>query len=70
MLSRKFDLGDRVRLLANTQDMIRVHPNQTAITYEVVRILPEERDGEPQYHLKSDVEPHMRSVVQSQLTNA
>lgn len=66
----KFCLGSRVRLLADERDMIRIHPNQMAITYEVVRIVPGERDGEAKYHIKSDLEPHMRAVGEAQLAEA
>ena len=68
MFAPKFSPGDRVRLVPNLHDMIRLHPNQMSITYEVVRVVPEERDGQPQYHIKSEVEPHMRSVPENQLS--
>lgn len=66
----RFSLGDRVRLVADESQMIRIHPNQMAITYEVIRIVPGERDGEAVYHIKSELEPHMRAVDESRLSQA
>lgn len=66
----RFTLGERVRLVADERQMIRIHPNQMAITYEVVRIVPGERDGEAVYHIKSELEPHMRAVDESRLAQA
>lgn len=70
MDDKRFSLGDRVRLVADERQMIRIHPNQMAITYEVVRIVPGERDGESIYHIKSELEPHMRAVDESHLAQA
>ncbi len=67
MDERKFSLGERVRLLHDRTNMIRQHPAQLAATYEVVRIVPGERDGAPQYHIKNETEPHLRSVMQDQI---
>ncbi|WP_349368049.1 hypothetical protein [Salinarimonas sp.] len=66
----RFSLGDKVRLVADERQMIRIHPNQMALTYEVIRIVPGERDGEAIYHIKSEREPHMRAVDESRLAEA
>ncbi|GGK23044.1 hypothetical protein [Salinarimonas ramus] len=66
----RFSLGDRVKLVADERQMIRIHPNQMALTYEIIRIVPGERDGEAIYHIKSDREPHMRAVDEKHLAQA
>ncbi|WP_029029742.1 hypothetical protein [Salinarimonas rosea] len=66
----RFSLGDKVKLVADERQMIRIHPNQMALTYEIIRIVPGERDGEAVYHIKSEREPHMRAVDESHLAQA
>ncbi|MGJ3262950.1 MAG: hypothetical protein ACFE0R_06920 [Salinarimonas sp.] len=66
----RFSLGDKVRLVEDERQMIRIHPNQMALTYEIIRIVPGERDGEAVYHIKSEREPHMRAVEEGHLAQA
>jgi hypothetical protein len=70
MDNQRFSIGRTVRLLHDRTNMIRQHPSQLTATYEIVRIVPGERDGLPQYHIKNDAEPHMRSVMEDQITEA
>lgn len=70
MHEQKFSIGESVRLLHDRTNMIRQHPSQLALTYEVVRVVPGERDGLPQYHIKNDAEPHLRCVMENQITGA
>lgn len=70
MDDQKFTVGKTVRLLHDRTNMIRQHPSQLAATYEIVRVVPGERDGLPQYHIKNNAEPHLRSVMEDQITEA
>lgn len=70
MHDQKFSIGKSVRLLHDRTNMIRQHPSQLTVTYEIVRIVPGERDGLPQYHIKNDAEPHLRSVMEDQIIEA
>ncbi len=70
MDENKFAVGKTVRLLHDRTNMIRQHPSQLAVTYEIVRVVPGERDGLPQYHIKNNAEPHLRSVMEDQITEA
>ncbi len=63
----KFSIGQQVQMIEDRSQIIRAHPDQLAATYEIVRIVPGERDGELQYHLQSSGEPHMRAANESQL---
>lgn len=67
----KYNIGQQVHVIADHTSIVRIHPDQLAKTFEIVRIVPGERDGESQYHLRSMTEPqHMRSVSESQLRPA
>jgi hypothetical protein len=70
MHEQKYSVGAAVRLRHDRTNMIRQHPSQLATTYEVVRVVPGERDGVPQYHIKNDREPHLRSVLEDQIMQA
>ncbi|MCC5978444.1 MAG: hypothetical protein JJU21_10310 [Salinarimonas sp.] len=67
MSSGKFNVGQQVHMIEDRSNIVRVHPDQLAAIYEIVRIVPGERDGELQYHLRNTAEPHMRSASESQL---
>lgn len=70
MSHQRYSVGERVRLRHDKTNMIRQHPSQLAIDYEIVRIVPGERDGLPQYHIRSEGEPHLRAVVEDQIMQA
>jgi hypothetical protein len=70
MINGRFAIGERVRLIEDKSQLVRVHPDQLATVYEVVRVVPGERDGEAQYHIRNDAEPHMRAVPEGQLQAA
>ncbi|HMB11790.1 hypothetical protein [Saliniramus sp.] len=63
----KFSIGQQVHMIADRSNIVRVHPDQLERVFEIVRIVPGERDGELQYHLRSTTEPHMRAASESQL---
>jgi hypothetical protein len=66
----KFNIGQQVHMIEDRSNIVRIHPDQLTKTYEIVRIVPGERDGELQYHLRSATEPHMRAASESQLRAA
>ena len=66
----KFSIGQQVHMIEDPTQIVRIHPDQLAKTYEIVRIVPGERDGELQYHLRSATEPHMRAASESQIRAA
>jgi len=69
-ISSRFTIGQHVRLVEDKSQIIRVHPDRLAAVYEIVRIVPGERDGEALYHIRNEAEPHLRAVSEGQLQAA
>jgi hypothetical protein len=61
MAKHKFRVGQRVQVITGHSDR-----NLPRGIYEIARQLPED-DGEFNYRIKSEHEPHLRVVKESQL---
>jgi len=59
----RYALGNRVRVTGRFAPAAK-----TAGIYTIVRLLPDQGDGDRQYRIKSETETHERVVVESQLT--
>ena len=60
----RYPAGDKVRLNGPRQ-----YSNAASGVYDVIGLLPE-RDGEPQYRIKSSLEGYYRVVRESQVEKA